>query len=117
MRVLIGALLVGLCAWQTHARAFAWRTDQALWTSATVTAPTLPRPWINLAVWEIHTGAWPAAVQHLDRGWALAQRPARAPLRAVTRQYARMALIWLDGPYPVCESDRSVPPLCALLQP
>lgn len=65
MRVLIGALLLGVCGWQTHRRAEEWRTDQALWSAAHQTAPGLARPLSNLGIAEIGQGQWTSATTHL----------------------------------------------------
>lgn len=50
MRVLVAALVLGLCAVCTSARLQDWRSDEALWRSAAVVASASPRPALNLAV-------------------------------------------------------------------
>lgn len=49
MRVLLAALLVGLCTWATAARLPVWRSDEAFWRAAVSVDPT-PRALLNLAV-------------------------------------------------------------------
>jgi hypothetical protein len=66
MRVTIGALLLLLCAWRTHERAQAWRSDVALWTSAVVSSPTRARPALNLAMAFARLGRW-ADAEHWTR--------------------------------------------------
>lgn len=61
MRVLIGALVVAVCAWRTHARAQDWRSDEAIWQSATRSTPTRARPALNLAVIYARQGRWTEA--------------------------------------------------------
>ena len=61
-RVLIGVLVLGLCAWRTTTRAQDWRSDEALWSSAQASAPTLPRPALNLAVAYGRMGRWEESV-------------------------------------------------------
>ena len=49
MRVLIAALVLGLCAAGSHARVQDWRSDEALWRAAISVSET-PRGLLNLAV-------------------------------------------------------------------
>lgn len=58
MRLVIGALVLGLCAWQTGTRAQDWRTDPALWTAAAHTSPTVARAALNAAVAYSRVGQW-----------------------------------------------------------
>lgn len=58
MRVLIGVLVLVICAWRTHHRSQDWRSDEALWWSAAVSSPALPRPALNLSVVYGRQGDW-----------------------------------------------------------
>ena len=49
IRALVGALVLGICAWVTQGRAQVWRSNEALWTAAVAVTPTKPRPLVNLA--------------------------------------------------------------------
>lgn len=112
MRVLVGVLVLGLCAWQTHARIADWRSEQAIWTAATVTSPTLSRPWLNLAVTYLRTSQEDAAWRVLTIAILQAQAPG-AP-RDVLRPYLRSALLWADAVTFRCEQP-AWRPLCALV--
>ena len=67
MRVLIGALVLLLCAWRTHDRSQDWRSDEALWMSAAVSSPALPRPALNLSVVYGRQGDWESSAQWAHR--------------------------------------------------
>ena len=71
MRVLIGALVLGLCAWHTHTRSQDWRSDEALWTSAAISSPSLPRPALNLSVVYGRQGDWNRSASWANRAIAL----------------------------------------------
>lgn len=58
MRVLIGALVLCVCAWGTHRRAQDWRSDEALWLSAARTHPFAARPALQLARVYVRLGRW-----------------------------------------------------------
>lgn len=83
MRVLIGVLLLGLCARGSAQRLEAWRSDQALWDAAARTAPMLPRPALNLGHAYGQQGQWPEAIAWTER--AILLTGGRPPL-------------WLRGP-------------------
>lgn len=61
MRIYVGALLLLLCAWRTHERAQAWRSDVALWTAAVASSPEHSRPSLNLAMAYARLGQWSEA--------------------------------------------------------
>lgn len=115
MRVLIGALILGLCAWRTHTRAGDWRSDQALWTAATVSAPQVPRPWLNLAAAKWRTGQFAAAWPDLERAVEAVARERYAPMQPGITYYARKQLYLLDAVEPRCDTPRWRP-LCASLE-
>lgn len=67
MRVLIGVLVLLTCAWRTHARSQDWRSDEALWRSAAVSSPTLPRPAMNLSEAYGRQGDWEQSAAWAER--------------------------------------------------
>lgn len=78
LRVLLGALLLLLCAYRTHERSQAWRSDEALWSSAVTSSPSLPRPALNLAVAFGRQTQWDKAIQWTAHAIALTKAdPAR----------------------------------------
>lgn len=95
MRVLIGVLVLILCAWRTAERAKCWRSDQALWAAAVTSSPSLPRPALNLAAAYTRISEWEAALL-----WTLKANELGADQAEVS------ALVgWIDTNYPIC--DRS----------
>lgn len=101
MRVVVGALLLILCAWNTHHRAQAWRTDAALWTAARRTAPALARPAFNLGVVYLKQAQWTTAT-HLFLSAAELSAVPLAPRDL--RQQAGMGLSLIDAMgEPVCD--------------
>lgn len=72
MRVLIAALVLGLCAYQTSTRLEDWRSDQALWTAAARTEPTSARAALMVAAAALKTSQWTEAVRWHQRGVQLA---------------------------------------------
>lgn len=66
MRVLIGACLLGLCAWRTYQRSLDWRTDEELWRAATATTPQRVRPAANLARALTRVGRWREAATWIE---------------------------------------------------
>ena len=86
MRVLIGALLLGCCVWQTHQRAQAWRSDEALFAAAVRVAPALPRPALNYGVALVKRGAVDEGLTWTLRAAALAdaQHDPRRKAEAIT---------------------------------
>ena len=115
MRVLVGVLVLGLCGWQTFARVPDWRADQALWAAATVTAPMLPRPWLNLAVTAMRSSREPEAWVYLDRAVAVSQHPRHVARRPIVLSKARSVLLWLDAIDPRCDQP-AWRALCASLE-
>lgn len=109
MRVLIGALILGLCAWRTHTRAGDWRSDRALWTAATVTTPDAPRPWLNLTAADIQTGQYADAWTHWPRAIATSRAERYTAVRPTVWLYASRQLAWIDGMLQVCPAS----PFCA----
>ena len=92
MRVIVVALLLGLCAWRTHAQLETWRSDETLWRAAVAVSPDLPRPALNLAVALERRGAIPEARRWISRATALADvRQTPQTLRLATR-----FRVWLD---------------------
>ena len=71
MRVLVGVLVLLTCAWQTHTRSQDWRSDEALWMSAVVSGPSLPRPALNLSVVYGRQGDWNQSAAWAHRAIAL----------------------------------------------
>ena len=72
MRVLVVALLLGLCACRTHVQLETWRSDEALWRAAVAISPDRPRPALNLAVALERRGAISEACRWISRASALA---------------------------------------------
>lgn len=100
MRVLVAALLLGLCAWRTHARLEAWRSDEALWTAAVAVSPDLPRPALNLAAAQARASRIVAAVTHAETALRLAE--ARQDTEAARRAVG--LLTWIDVLHtPLCD--------------
>ena len=73
MRVLLGVLVLLLCAFLAHRRSQDWRSDEALWRAATVTAPTLTRPALNLAIALSRTGNDAEAMAWTQRAMRLTE--------------------------------------------
>ena len=97
--MLIGALILWLCAWRTHDRLEDWRSDEALWRSAVQTSPTLARPMVNLA------GAL-ARQGHYEEAWQWVQR-AEPVIPAHQRKALALIVRWLDTVWqPVCDDQR-----------
>lgn len=111
-RVLIGLLVLGLCAWRTHERAQDWRSDQALWSAAVRTAPTLPRPRANLGAALLRTGRFAEASEAVRQAARLADQPAHARMRREIRRHLWSQLQWIDGAWPVCDQP-AFSALCA----
>lgn len=91
MRVLIGVLVLGCCAWQTRTRLEDWRSDEALWTAAVAVAERSPRARLNLAVALERRSAF-------DEARAAAQTAARLAVNQGDVDVAQRAdrlLIWL----------------------
>lgn len=100
MRALVAALLLGLCAWRSHVRLEAWRSDEALWTAAVAVSPDLPRPSLNLAVAQMRASRIDAAVIHAESALRLAQ--VRGDVEAARRAVG--LLIWIDVLHiPLCD--------------
>lgn len=109
MRVLIGALLLSLGAWQTHHRAQEWRSDQALWTAARRTAPNLERPAFNLGMALMKAGAWNQAATELVTSTRLYSPHQATYLEPKVRQVLEL----IDASMgPVCQRP-DVRPWCA----
>lgn len=92
MRVLVAALLLGLCAYQAFARLEQWRSDEALWTAAVAVSPGTPRPALNLAVALDRRGASAEA-----RVWAVKAHGLALQRQSIDAQGKAHALItWID---------------------
>lgn len=103
MRVWSGALVLCLCAWHAHARSLDWRSNLDIWGAATRTAPTLPRPAVNLTEALIAAGQWSQAAIWARRAGALVEQPARIGTRDVLRVYVRRQVSIIDVVQPICE--------------
>lgn len=114
MRVLIGALLLSLCAWHTHHRAQAWRADAALWQAARQTSPALARPAFNLGVVYLRQSQWSQATELFLHAAQVSAQPT-APLNL--RHEAGLGLSFIDTvAAPICDQP-SVSPWCVWLSP
>ena len=91
MRVLVGALLLSLCAFATQNRLTEWRSDEALFTAAVRVAPRLPRPALNLGAAFSQQGRWDDAIAWTERAQTLSERHptglAQQPLIQRQRQF------------------------------
>lgn len=95
-RVLLGALVLGLCAWRTTDRAQDWRSDEALWASAVVSAPALPRPALNLAVAVGRLGRWEESVAWTVRADALMRDPRRRWMQPYLCRHLERLAVFVD---------------------
>lgn len=103
MRVWIGALVLCLCAWQSHGRSLDWRTDLDLWGAAARTAPTLPRPAINLTAALMAAGQWGQAAIWARHAGQLVDQPTREGTRERLQASVRNQVQTIDVMVPVCE--------------
>lgn len=99
MRVLVGALVLVLCAWRTHDRAMDWRSDEALWSAAVVSAPDLPRPALSLGMAYARLGHWEQSAAWTGRAADLAHDPRHAwILPPLCLQINRLLVLMPDPP-------------------
>lgn len=107
MRVLVAALLLGLCAVRTVAQLETWRSDEALWRRAVVVSPHLPRPALNLGVALVRRGLVSEGTHWTVRAAELSEASPE------TRRKARAFLTWIDVMHaPICDQP-SVSRWCA----
>lgn len=115
MRVLIGALLLWVCASGSAHRLTAWRSDQALLTAAVQTTPRYPHAALLLGAAYVRLGQWDAAAAWTIRAALLSEgRPdyALGDSRGTFRQAIGRQLTWIDAFQPVCDQPL-VQPWCA----
>ena len=98
MRVLVGVLVLCLCAWRAHDRSQDWRSDEALWRAAVTSAPAQPRPALNLAVAYARLGQWEASIEWTQRAVHL-MSPTHAWMRQyLCQQVTRLVVLAPDPP-------------------
>lgn len=103
MRVWIGALVLCLCAWQSHGRSLDWRSNLDIWQAAASTAPTLPRPAVNMTEALIAAGQWSQAAIWARHAGELVEQPERWGTRDALRLYVRRQVQMIDVVIPLCE--------------
>lgn len=111
MRASLGVLLLVWCGAMTVHRAQAWHSEIALWQAATVNAPQLPRPAVNLAAAFLRARNWPAATTWSLRAAALAHVPERRWMQDTIRPHVWIQLLWIDAVWPICDRPQ-VRPWC-----
>lgn len=99
----VGALVVCLCTWTSHVRSLDWRSDLDMWGAAARTAPTLPRPAINLTGALMASGHWSQAAIWARHAGELVEQPERWATRDQLRRYVRDQVLTIDGMVPICE--------------
>lgn len=99
MRVLIGALILLVCAWRTQDRLEDWRSDRALFTAAVAVTPDWPRPHLNLGYALGRVGEADAAFQATVRAVQLAHSQGNTWIQ----ERAARQFVWLDVLYGVCD--------------
>jgi hypothetical protein len=106
MRVLIGALVLAVCASASAHRLEAWRSNRALWTAAVITTPQSPEAALRMGALHLQYGEWEAAATWTFRAvqlWEARPRPERPFPGAVPFSESLRRQAWLVDTFsPVC---------------
>lgn len=74
MKTVLGALACVGLALLTARQAAVWHDSETLWHAARAQTPNEPRPWVNLAVFELARGGNLEALKLLDHAETLARQ-------------------------------------------